>query len=252
MKVHFLCGYYPDLAHKKKAPRPEPYWDAYFFCWAVKVGRFKKSFFIRRKKGNIKITAANFNLVRRTFGIEVERASGKIDQKGDALYVPVPSKDGVVGASHFRSLQMTKDALHGKPMLSRVNSGLRWKQKLTKAHEGGNRSRAALVPVLNADPGLKGKQIILIDDLLTTGSSILASVDVLTAAGATVLGAVVCGKTVYDFKTLPFGYQEFDLTEELADWDGYSPGDLPGLIANGSTDQCWHNQLQDASRCSAD
>jgi phosphoribosylpyrophosphate synthetase len=220
MKVHFLCGYYSDLAHNKKARRTEPYWDAYFFCWAVKVGRFKKPFFIRRKSGNIRITAVNFNLVRKTFGVGIDHAAGKVDQNGSALYVPVPSKDGLSGARDFRSLQMAREALQGKPMLPRVNGGLRWKEKLTKAHEGGSRSRAALASMLQADANLKGKEIILVDDLLTTGSSLLASANVLTAAGAKVIGAVVCGKTVYDFKTPPFGFQEFELTEELADWQG--------------------------------
>jgi hypothetical protein len=52
--------------------------------------------------------------------------------------------------------------------------------------------------------------------------SLLAAADVLKAAGVTVLGAIVCGKTIYDLNTKHFGEQELDLTEELADWHGYA------------------------------
>jgi hypothetical protein len=37
MKVHFICGYYSDLAHKNKQRRPEDYWDALNFCWAAVI-----------------------------------------------------------------------------------------------------------------------------------------------------------------------------------------------------------------------
>jgi hypothetical protein len=59
------------------------------------------------------------------------------------------------------------------------------------------------------------------------GSSLLAAGDVLEQAGATVLGAVVCGKTIHDLNTKHFGEQEFDLTAELADWNGGSASASP-------------------------
>lgn len=60
----------------------------------------------------------------------------------------------------------------------------------------------------------------MIDDLITKGSSLLASADVLEKASAKVLGAVVCGKTIYDLNTPHFGEQEFEFATELADWKG--------------------------------
>ena len=134
-----------------------------------------------------------------------------------ALLVPVPSKDGVVGTASFRTLDMTNEALKGTELAAQVVAGLRWTQSLTKAHEGGSRNRGLLGPLLQVDDAVKGKQVILIDDLFSTGSSLLASEDVLKAAGCTVLGAIACGKTVYDLNTPHFGEQEFELTERLAD-----------------------------------
>jgi phosphoribosylpyrophosphate synthetase len=218
MKVHFLCGYYSDLAHKKKR-RPEDYWDAYFFCWAVKVGTFKRQFNIHNDQGKTRITAENFALARRTFGQWIEKSVTALQAK-DAILVPVPSKDGVAGVASFRTLEMTKEALQGTELAAGVIGGLLWKSKLTKAHEGGNRNRKVLAPMLSASDQLKGKQIILIDDVFSTGSSLLASEDVLKAAGCTVLGAITCGKTIYDLNTKHFGDQEVELTNELADWAG--------------------------------
>ncbi len=110
--------------------------------------------------------------------------------------MPVPSKDGVVGAATYRTLEMTKEALHSTGLAGRIVDGLRWRQGLTKAHQGGNRNRTLLAPRLAADPKLKGKKVILIDDVITTGSSLLAAADMLNQQGATVLGSIVCGKTL--------------------------------------------------------
>ncbi len=74
MRVRFICGYYSDLAHKKKQRRPEDYWDAYNFCWGVKVGKFKHSFYIHDAQRKTQITAANFALARDTFGEWIEKS----------------------------------------------------------------------------------------------------------------------------------------------------------------------------------
>jgi phosphoribosylpyrophosphate synthetase len=219
MRIRFICGYYSKLAHEKKR-RPEDYWDAYNFCWAVKFGTFKPKFNIHDAEGKIPITANNFSLVRRKFGSWIEESVAALGGGADAVLVPVPSKDGVVGAATYRSLAMTEEAVKETKLVAQINGGLRWKKKLTKAHEGGSRSRAVFAPLLVADASLNGKKVILIDDLITTGSSLLAAADVLEKAGAKVLGTVVCGKTIYDLNTPHFGEQEFELTSELADWTG--------------------------------
>jgi phosphoribosylpyrophosphate synthetase len=219
MKVRFLCGYYSDLAHNKQR-RPEDYWDAYFFCWAVKKGKFKRAFNIHDATGKTPINAKNFDVVRGSFGNWIEKSVESLGGGDDVVLVPVPSKDGVSGAKTFRSFEMTNEALKNKKLAAQVVGGLRWNEELTKAHEGGTRDRALLASQLNVDAALIGKKVILVDDLMTKGSSLLAATDVLEQAGATVLGAVVCGKTMYDLNTRHFGEQEFDLAAELADWNG--------------------------------
>jgi pyrimidine operon attenuation protein/uracil phosphoribosyltransferase len=217
MKVIFFCGYYPDRAHNKKR-RTEDYWNAYFYVWAVKFGTHKKDFYILNPE-RLNITKRNFDLVRKNFG---KWASGQIPKLSgeDLVLVPIPSKDALVGRATYRSLQMAVETFKDTPYANCVLDGLRWKKDITKAHEGGARSRAILLPLLEASPQIKGKKIILVDELFSTGGSLLASSDCLIAAGAEVLGAITCGKTIYDFETPPFGTAEFNLTTELADWQG--------------------------------
>jgi phosphoribosylpyrophosphate synthetase len=205
MKVRFICGYYSDLAHKKKERRPEDYWDAYNFCWGVKVGKFKHQFNIHGLGKKTPITKSNFALARDTFGEWIEKSVPVLGGGSDAILVPVPSKDDVIGAANFRTLEMTKEALDGTRLARLIVDGLHWKASLTKAHQGGTRNRILFGQRLVADPKVKDKKVILIDDVITTGSSLLAAADVLKQQGATVLGAIVCGKTIYDLNTPHFG-----------------------------------------------
>lgn len=216
MRVVSYCGYYPNRAHEQLKPRTEDYWNAYFYVWAVKVGSHRKNFYILTPQ-QINITKDNFVLVRKTFGRWAAEQAPNFSQQSVVL-VPVPSKDGLAGEQDYRSLKMVREAFTGTPYSGNVLDGLRWIREVPQAHAGGARSRGILLPLLAVAPGVKGKRVILIDELFSTGGSLLASADCLKAAGAEVLGAITCGRTVYDFKTPAFGTQEFDLTAELADW----------------------------------
>lgn len=218
MRVSFICGYYPDLAHNTIARRPEPYWDAYFFTWAVKVGSFRRPFFLRRDDGNVRIQKDNFPLVRQSFGQFVANEVDDNYSGQDALLVPVPSKDRLRGVKAARSTNMLIEAMADTAYAAAVSDKVRWKGKLAKAHEGGPRGRDELRNHLEADPALVGRNVILVDDLLSTGGAMLACKDVVEGAGANVIGAVTCGKTIYTFDIPPFSRQEFELTGELADF----------------------------------
>jgi hypothetical protein len=226
MKVAHACGYYSELAVKAGKPRPRdpPFWEAYMFCRAVKSGEFHRDFYIERAAGRLSINRKNFNLVRPVFGEWVAKKLLTFSVPVQPLsIVPVPSKDALAVAATYRSFEMAQQALKGTGYENCVLDALRWNKPLEKAHEGGTRKRADLLPLLDAKtdikgkPIVKGKQVVLIDDLVTTGGSLLACQDRLTAAGATVLGAITCGRTVYDDTEPPFGAREFELTAELSD-----------------------------------
>jgi predicted amidophosphoribosyltransferase len=223
MNVASACGYYSDFAVKATGvarPRSPPFWEAFMFCWAVKSGEYHREFFIDKANGQLSITKDNFHLVRPTFG---EWAARKLPTfaKGPLLIIPVPNKVAP-DATTYASLEMVREAFKDTEYSDSALDALRWNKKLPKAHEGGPRKRADLLPLLDvrpeAKPALDGKQLVLIDDLVTTGGSLLACGDKLTEIGATVLGAITCGRAVYDLAEPPFGSREFELTTELSDY----------------------------------
>lgn len=217
MKIHFVSGYYSDLAHKRK-PRPEDYWDARNYVWAVKTGEFKHKFLIHRPGGKVVMTAANIGKARKWFGDFIDYSLKHEDAPDDVLLVPIPSKDGLKAARSYRSLDMLRESMRSKTFEKNVEDALRWSEKLAKAHEGGDRQRAFLRDRLALRSKVKDRDVVLIDDLISTGSSMLAARDVLKDAGANVLGGIVCGKTVYDFETKPFGMQSFTFSAEMHEY----------------------------------
>ncbi|MGY2052420.1 phosphoribosyltransferase family protein [Methylobacterium sp. JK268] len=219
MKVHFICGYYSDLAHRQIAKRPEDYWNANFYVWAVKMGSFKRRFYVITHDGSKRyIGKDNFAQARDGFGKFIEKRIKEEGWGDGVILVPIPSKDATLNAKSSRSLEMVTEATRATEYKNSVRDVLRWRRQLTKASEGGERRKAALKPEIELIEDVAGKNVVLIDDLLTRGGNMLAVKEVLEEAGANVLGAVVCGKTIYDFETKPFGRQVCELTEEAGDF----------------------------------
>jgi hypothetical protein len=226
MKVAHACGYWSDRAGER--PRDPPFYEAYLFCWAVKSGEYRFDFFIDRAEGRLNITRENFGLVRPTFGAWAARKARSWLADGDISLIPIPSKSATGDVATYGSLELVREAFKGTEFENSALDAVRWTKKLPKAHEGGPRSRADLLPLLDvrqqARPSLTAdKNVVLIDDLLVTGGSALACSDKLTVAGATVLGVITCGKAVYDKTDPPFGAKQFDLTKELSDQRDRSP-----------------------------
>jgi predicted amidophosphoribosyltransferase len=160
--------------------------------------------------------------VRPTFG---SWAASVIDTfpENDLYLVPVPDTEALSNVKTYRTLKMVQEAFKQTALDGCALDGLRWTKRRQKAHEGGSRKRKALSALLEAKPEVKGKNIVLIDEIVTTGGNLLACQDKLAAAGATVVGAVTCGLSVYDVKeTPPFSPRNFDLTEQLQDYSAAS------------------------------
>lgn len=217
MKVHFICGYYSDLAHKK-TKRPEDYWDARNYVWAVKTGEYKHKFLVHRPSGRVRMTGANITLARKWFGDFITYCLKQEEYPNDVCLVPVPSKDALPVAVTYRSLDMVRDAMKGQKQAYQILDAVRWTEQLAKAHEGGGRGRQFIKERLKLHADVKGRSIVLVDDLISTGSSMLAVKDVMEDGGAKVIGGVTCGKTVYDFTFKPFGTQHFDFDEEMHEY----------------------------------
>ena len=82
------------------------------------------------------------------------------------------------------------------PMLN-YSSTLKRITNHAKLSRGGNRSiESHLKTIVKGPRDVKGKKILLLDDVTTTGNSIKACAEILKAAGAVDVEAVVIGRTI--------------------------------------------------------
>lgn len=221
MNVHFISAYYSERAHVERAKRKPEFWDSYLFVWAVKTGKYKTPFTITFRNGSkVKIGPANVKRARASFGQFVAATLDVENTPNNVLIIPVPSKDAQPGIkAGYRSLWMLAEAMKGQVHRGKIHDGLRWTKALPKAHEGGkHHKRAYWKQYLSVRGNVDGRDVVLVDDVLSTGASILAAKEVLEEAGARVLFAIACGKTVYDFNTRPFKRQLVKLEEETYDY----------------------------------
>ncbi|MDK1378230.1 MULTISPECIES: phosphoribosyltransferase [unclassified Sinorhizobium] len=221
MDVHFISAYYSERAHKEKAKRKPDYWDSYLFVWAVKTGQYKTGFTIAFRGGaRVKIGPGNIKRARSAFGQFIASTLESEAAPTNVLLIPVPSKDALrTVKGGYRSLWMLAEAMKDKVFPGKVYDGLRWTKALPRAHEGGgHRKRAYWKQYLEVQGNVEGRRVVLVDDVLSTGSTMLAAKEVLEEAGANVLFAITCGKTVYDFDTKPFKRQLVELGDELYEY----------------------------------
>lgn len=206
MIVYFMAAYYSQWAHDNLAPRSQSQWYSYKFCRAVKSKRLNGTLEFPWKEKPEVISAETVGRARSIFGMFIQYTVEEM-KLPSVLLVPVPSKDGLVGAQSFRSLEMLQESLVGNTAWP-VAPSLRFTEKLQPAHAGGPRGRAALAPYLQVVPPIPPGQIILVDDLITTGGSLLASYDALAAVGREPVAAIVCGHTVSDSLLSAFGHHQ--------------------------------------------
>jgi len=203
MIVYFMAAYYSQWAHQNMAQRSQDQWYSFKFCRAVKNRRINGTLTFPWKSGPEIISADNIGRARLIFGLFIKYTID--EQKWDApVLIPVPSKDGLLNSSNFRSLEMTRESIvgHGSWPIAPI---LRFSEALQPAHAGGPRGREALAPYLRvATPPPQGA-LILVDDLITSGGSLLASYDALAAVGRPPVAAIVCGHTVSDSLLSAFG-----------------------------------------------
>jgi hypothetical protein len=210
MQVHFMCAYYSQWAHTNLAPRSQPQWYAFKFCRAVKKRHINGTLEFPWKAGAETINAESVGRARWIFGYFIKSVLTELGLPEAPILVPVPSKDGLVGATTFRSLEMLRESVapHGQFTIAPV---LRFTHQLQPANSGGPRGREVLKPYMRVVEQPPDGPIILVDDLLTTGGSILASYDKLEEIGRAPVAAIVCGHTVSDSLLNAFGHHRKDV-----------------------------------------
>lgn len=209
MKVFFMCTYYSQWAHENIAERSQDQWHSFKFCRAVKSKRINGTLTVPWDTGPETISTNNVHRARSIFGMFIRFTLNSLNLQSPVL-VPVPSKDGLLDAETFRSLEMVEEAIVGEGNWP-IAPVLRVTEKLTPAYAGGPRGRDALKPYLRLIEMPPDGEIVLIDDIITSGGSILASYDILADAGRAPVAAIVCGHTVSDSLLSAFGLHEKDI-----------------------------------------
>lgn len=93
----------------------------------------------------------------------------------------------------------------------KVEPVLWWsKQMMSASREGGPRDASVLLPYLQSPEGasVEPKEVLLIDDVKTTGGHLLACEACLLSVGLNVIGALCAGRTVHDEAIEPFSLKE--------------------------------------------
>ena len=200
-----MCAYYSQYAHKQLAARTQRQWDAYMFCRAVKYGRLNGSLTFPWKKGPEIITQLTVGRARWIFGVYILDTLKKLGLD-NAILVPLPSKDGLLDAPSFRSYVMLQEALQSHQTRVIIAPHLRFIIALQPAHLGGPRGREVISQYLRLIAELPPGPVVIVDDIITTGGSLLAAYDVLEMAGRPPAAAIVCGHTVADSLISAFGH----------------------------------------------
>lgn len=209
LTVHYICAYYPASAHKD-APPTQSQWDAYKFCIAVKSQTIN-GYVVLRGKTDLRIDSKNVHVARDVFGRLIMVLHKNEDMRAD-VFVPAPSKDSW-SEDRFRSLEMTAQSLAGKTEIP-IEGLVRFTQELERASQGGPRSRRLLEDnmAVARPPHHDGERVVLIDDIVTSGRTLLATKAVLERAGYSVVTAITCGRTVYTVEP-SFELRSYELSE---------------------------------------
>lgn len=117
-----------------------------------------------------------------------------VDQK--IVLVPVPNSNGFVGSSvKFRTLALAQAVAGNSTGLASANPAILWKSEKSPQHKGsGYRHATHYLPNL-AIVNRVSRPVVLIDDVINSGSQMLACAHLLRQAGAEVLFGMAVART---------------------------------------------------------
>lgn len=115
----------------------------------------------------------------------------------DVLLVPVPSSSCLTIGGDPKG-RMLAQAIADRLPSARVSERLHWHEQMQKSSEGGPRDFETLISNLRILDRVPTKQIVLVDDVVTTGGHLEACANGLRFFGATVEHALCVARTVHD------------------------------------------------------
>ena len=198
--------------------RSAGHWNAFKFIRAIKGMEFTGYAWVPVVGKKRKLTEATAHLAKKWFA---EMAAAHLASRRGLPqplgFVPIPSSRTTAGSSgSFTALELALLLVKQYGRKSRLEDVLRWSRPMASAHRGsGERDPAALYPYLELTMSPSTSDLVMIDDVVTTGGHLQAAAGRLRADGATVLGALCAGRTVWEPGADAFAVQGV----EYEDWE---------------------------------
>jgi hypothetical protein len=131
---------------------------------------------------------------------------------GKVTLVPVPASDQVQYGQITCPVRMANELAALVPEHAAVGNFLRHGTKQPRAHkEGGSRNSATIEAALVCNVTDTSLPVVLVDDVKTTGSHLLAAARALRRHGVTVERTLVAGRAVWDAVPNPYQVAPEDL-----------------------------------------
>lgn len=149
------------------------------------------------------------------FGLMVSDYLADRRLPGEVWLVPVPGSTVRLGVeTRHRTVQLAEAIAAGMSGERRVADVLRWARPLPSAPEaGGRRPPELLYPNVRVTSLVRHQSVVLVDDVLISGSHLRACAARLYAGGARVLCAVTAGRADDTPVADPFGVRVEDLAD---------------------------------------
>jgi len=160
------------------------------------------------------LTQQNASEATQWFGEMAAPELAELDLPRPLVFVPIPNSSSTVNSKNPPSTIKLAQAIAGRLKDTNVWDGLRFKVAMKKSRQGGSRDPQEIYDNLTIAKPIPKADIVLIDDVRTTGAHMIAARAKLAGHGGNCLIGVCAGRSTWTQEAQPFSV----VTDELEDF----------------------------------